>query len=137
MPFFLTIRLENEFRCFFLVFHQCIFTIFEFQRNNLSERKLNGDYNLLRQFSYWFRELNVFSTQNVNMKNSYWYCPNRVLEDQWECREAVVIITIYYQIFDVYIRTIYYMNKKNNSGLLLINKLSCCCRPLKSFPNRI
>jgi len=45
---------------FFLVFHQCIFTIFEFQLNNLSERKLNSDYNLLRQFSYWFRELNVF-----------------------------------------------------------------------------
>lgn len=37
------------------------------------------------------------------MKNSYWFCPDRVLEDQWEYGEAVVIITIYYQIFDVYI----------------------------------
>jgi len=84
VPFFVTIRLENEFRCsfFFGVSSVYIYTIFECRRNNFSERKLNSDYNLLRQFSYWFGELNVFFHPNVNMKNSYWYCPDRVLKDQ-------------------------------------------------------
>jgi len=75
-------------------------------------------------FHTGLENLMYFSTQNVNMKNSYWYCPNCLRANENAAKQLVVIITIYYQIFDMYIVLgianiicIY----KNNGGLLLIN----------------